>query len=559
MSIEKLLQNFANATGIITDRTFTPPRILGQAFLVSKSRMVTCAGCIFNYAESPWALAVKFPHPDIVLGVKTMALHPEFDRKEARAAYLNPTASSKFNYPVQFNDLATLIIQPELKEPDQELVVQLHRALSLPFSSEGVRASGAVHGEEFKEVVKKILDSKQSGLVTLFDELNIPIAYLQITAGAVERVYFQGIAGEMAFAELIYRQPGSGYSFRLNENFAWGDLRKIEIPAENLVAESVKRANELPAMLDSLGGPQARYQKVVKEFNSGSFNETVQWLINNLWQAIDGYAMLDQLSERVGADTYTTVQGLRELINQGVVSLINRQTPFHSNGQLGTPIVSHTDFDINPGDTLKAFYIDPLSGAPCWQDGDFAGVASVLQPKNLLHSIPIRLKVPGALILKNYKLIGVHNGAIPVKSGQTSMERQLYQMMWIGALFDMSSKKLRAGTEFGEGTESEENATISGTKFSSLRERDDEEGKGAEIEKLPAYICTNCFATNTKLGNCFNCGTVIEALPVEPKRKDFFLQLCISKQSAIYKKNIRSATNSYLLQPVLLWLQSYCW
>ena len=80
------------------------------------------------------------------------------------------------------------------------------------------------------------------------------------------------------------------------------------------------------------------------------------------------------------------------------------------------PIVSHTDFDINPGDALKAFYLDPMSGAPCWQDGDFGGVASVLQPKNLLHSIPISLRVPGALILKNYKLIGVHNGPVQIKS-----------------------------------------------------------------------------------------------------------------------------------------------
>jgi hypothetical protein len=380
-----------------------------------------------------------------------------------------------------------------------------------------VQASGAINGRDFEAVVKSIVDARQSGLLTLFDELNIPIAYLQFVSGNIERVYFQGIVGEMAFAELTYRLPAKGFSFRPNENFAWGELRKIEMPAQTLLTESLKRSQELPAMLDYVGS-EARYQRVVKDFKAQGFNENVQWLVNNIWQSIDGYLTVNQLSERVGADTYTIVQGLRELINQGVISLINRQSPFGMNGQLGTPIVSHTDFDINPGDSLKAFYLDPLSGAPCWQDGDFAGVASVLQPKNLLHSIPIRLKVPGALVLKNYKLIGVHNGTVPLKPGQAPMERQLYQMMWIGALFDMSSKKLRAG-DTGEDT----TTTSSGTRHLALRELHEEEEKSPTVEKLAAYICPSCFANNTKIGNCFNCGAPIEARAVgEVKKPGFF-------------------------------------
>ncbi len=522
MSIENLLQNFANATGIIIDQTTNPPRTLGQAFLVSKSRVVTCGNCVFNYSEAPWALCVKFPHPNVVMGVKTIAIHPEFDRKEARTNYLSQTASARFNYPIQFNDLATMLLQPEIKDPDPESVMQLHRALSLPFSSEGVEASGTIKKGEFEEVVKKILDSKRQGLLTLFDQFNTPLAHIQIADQRIERVYYQGIVGEMAFAELIYRQPGSGFSFQPNRNFAWGDLRTIEMPAQDLLRESLKRAQELPAIFNSLGGVRARYQKVVKEFAVQSFDQNVQWLVSNLWQAIDGYMTIDQLSERVGADTYTVAQGLRELANRGVVSLINRESPFHMNGQLGTPIISHTDFDINPGDALKAFYLDPLSGAPCWLDGDFAGVSSVLQPKNLLHSIPIRLRVPGALIMKNYKLIGVHNGAVPMKSGQSTSERQLYQMMWIGALFDMGTKKLRAAAETAEGSDTEPGVSSSGSQISTLRVRGVEEIKPV-VEKTETYICSTCYATNTQLGNCFNCGAVIDAKPAEAKKEGFFI------------------------------------
>lgn len=520
MGIEKLVQNFADATGIIIDHTLNPPRVLGQAFLVSKSRLVTCAGCVFNYHEAPWALSINFPHPGIVLGVKSIALHPEFDRKEARMNYLSQNAVTKYSYPVQINDLATLVISGDIKEPLPEEIVQLHKALSLPFAREGVEVSGALKHNEFLEVVKKLLSSNRQGLLTLYDELNIPLAYIQLSGSAIERVYFQGIVGEMAFAELIYRQPARGFAFQPNYNFAWGEVKKIEMSAAELVSESIRRTQELPSFFNHLGGANSVYQRVVQEFSAESFNLNIQWLVNNLWHTIDGYITVDHLSERVGADTYTVVQGLRELSNRGVVSLINKSTPFHQNGQFGAAIVSHTDFDINPGDALKAFYLDPLSGAPCWQDGDFGGVASVLQPKNLLHSIPINLRVPGALILKNYKLIGVHNGPVQLKAGQT-VDRQLFQMMWIGALFDMSSKKLRTGADAGE----EEELSNTGSKLSTLRVRGEDEVRTTKntMDRLIKVNCPVCFATNTQLGNCFNCGAVIDNLPAEPKREGFFI------------------------------------
>ena len=174
----------------------------------------------------------------------------------------------KYTYPVQFNDLATLIISPEIKEPLPEEVVQLHKALSLPFSREGVEVSGILKQNEFLEIVKKLLSSGRQGLLTLYDELNIPLAYIQISSSSIDRVYFQGIVGEMAFAELVYRQPAKGFAFQPGYNFAWGEIRKIEMSADDLIAESMRRIKELPAFFNYLGGTKAIYQRVVKEFSA---------------------------------------------------------------------------------------------------------------------------------------------------------------------------------------------------------------------------------------------------------------------------------------------------
>ncbi len=198
---------------------------------------------------------------------------------------------------------------------------------------------------------------------------------------------------------------------------------------------------------------------------------------------------------------------------QGYVSLLNRASPFPCNGQLGTPLVSHTDFDINLGDSVTAFYLDPLSGAATWQQGTFFGVSSVLQPKNLLHTIPILPGASGALILKNYKLIGVHGGAIAPKPEQDN--QRLFQMMWIGALLDMSARKLRTAQDGAE----EEVDGIAG-----LRTKLETETTSAAAEKA-ALQCPNCMSFNAKPGPCITCGTEIEAPPEEvvPENKVEFV------------------------------------
>jgi hypothetical protein len=539
MSFENFQQNFANATGLIVDRTVEPPLVLGQAFVVSKSRAVTCASCVFNYAEAPWALAVNFPHPDLVLGLKSIALHPDFDKKEARGRYLSQTGLPDESGNAQLNDLATLVLDATLQPLQQEKVAEMHRALTLPFSNVGVEASGAITDGDFLSLVNSVLESGREGLLTLFDAFNIPVARIKIDAGKISKVYYKTLVNEMAFSEMVYRKPAKGFAFQPQGSVKWEDIRDISVPTVNLVGESNRRASEIPNLISRLGGGGSRYQKAVQQFDSGATNENIRWLVERLWLALDGYITVDKLPERIGADTYSVAQGLRELANRGVVSLLNRATPFAGSGQLGTPLVSHTDFDINPGDPLTAFYLDPLSGAPNWRQGNFNGVSSVLQPKNLLHTIQIPAGTPGALILKNYKLVGVHNGAMQPKPGQAPSDNKLYQMMWIGALLDMSTKRLREG----EGRQGE-------PAMAGLRTRLDieqPEEAAAQAAKLDKFICPSCYSTNTKVGPCFNCGTIIEPPEPEPEvtglmgKPPFKQLMALKKQYNVTNKQLAIA------------------
>lgn len=508
MSLEQIQQNYADATGFVIDRTVSPPKVLGQAFLVSKSRAVTCASSVFNYVEAPWALGLNFVHPDVTDSVKNITLHQDFDKFAARKWYLAQTGNPGDQL-ILPNDMASLSLDFNTPHVEPDKLAELNRALSIPFSSEGVESSGNIRGIEFLSMLQNILQSGREGLITLMDGRNLPIGRIQVAGGNIQKVYFRGLLGELAFFELLYRKPAEGYSFQTTVPFNWGNVRDITAPAGALIEEAQRRVGELPGMLNYLGGSEARYQKRVESVEPSQVSENIQWLMERLWSTIDGYMTLDKMSERVGADTFTVVQAMRECVNRGFVSMINRSTPFHCSQQVGTPLVSHTDFEVNAWDPLQAFYLDPLSGRPTWMQGNFFGVANALQPKNMLHTIAMPNNVPGALILKDYKLIGIHSGPQIPKPGTPLPPVKLYQMMWMGALLEMSTK--RAKIDDGTG---EQSSAISGLR--GKMELDDEAvAAAAAQEKLEKFVCPNCYSTNTKVGPCFNCGTVIEPPPPE--------------------------------------------
>jgi hypothetical protein len=526
MPNDDIQQSYADATGFVVDRSCTPPKVLGQAFLVSKSRAVTCASVVFNYVEAPWALEVQFPHPDILLGVKSIALHNDFDKRAARNWYLGQTGVYGEQLS-QSNDMASLVLDAQVTEMQPEQMAELNRALTLTFQNEGVEASGTLVGADILQIILGVLQSRRDGLLTLFDARNIPVSRIQIAGGKIQKVYYRGIVGELAFFELVYRKPGNGYAFHVNSDFNWGDVREIIAPTDALMEEAARRVNEIPGMFAYLGGPDARYQKRVEVVDPMNISEELRWLAERLFQEIDGFVTADLLSEKLFVDTYTTLQCLREFINKGIVSMINRATPFHCSGTLGVPLISHTDFEVHAWDPVQSFYLDPLSGRPTWMQGNFFGVANALQPKNMLHTIAMPPFTSGALILKDYKLIGVHGGPQVLKPGQPLPPVKCFQMMWMGALLDMTTKKLRSA---------EESKGLSTANYMALKASSEGE-QVTTPETLQKLICPNCYTTNTQPGPCFNCGTVIVAPETEPEPESKFAKSAVGKSvSQIQKK-----------------------
>jgi hypothetical protein len=464
------LQSLADSTGLIYDRAVSPEKVIGQAWLISRGRVVTLASAVSNYTDAPWALIIKFPHPNLTYAVRTVTLHPDFNKREARDYYL---AQSRGPVPpLSFeNDIATLALDQDMTVPEPEKVAELNRALSVPFEISPQDMSGSMRGPEALQILQSAMSTGRSGLMTLVDQRNVPYARISIRQTRIVRAQFENLYNEIAMCELVQRKTAGHFALQSNDNYRWpADVPEIVTPPDQIMAEAIRREQELPRVVEMLGGPDVRFQKATKLADFNSINPADRWVAERLWEVLDGYLPLNKIPERAGTDTYSTVKMLWDFATMGLITH-NANQPFHNNGQLGPLLVPAQEMDISTWDQLTAMYLDPVSAGPNVLGGAFFGASQVLNNKSLLHTIPVPPTVHTAAIFKEGKLVGIHCGPAMFR-GNNIPPMSLQRMIWVGALNELGTKRLRsteAAAEAIEYADSDPQATSQ--RLSTLRNR----------------------------------------------------------------------------------------
>lgn len=468
------LQALADSTGLIYDRAVYPEKVIGQAWLISRGRVVTLASAVSNYYDAPWALIIKFPHPNLTYAVRTVTLHPDFNKREARDYYL-AAARGGMPPPAFENDIATLALDTEVTVPEPERVAELNRALSLPFEISANDMSGAMRGGELLNILQSALSTGRSGLLTMVDQRNVPYARISVRQARVVRAQFENLFNEIAVCELIWRKQAGNFAFQPVDNHRWPpDVPEIATPTDQIIAEAMRRADELPRVIDMLGGPEVRFERITKLADFSQINPAERWVAERVWEVIDGYLPLSKIAERAGTDTYSAIKMMWDFATMGLIN-VNQNPTFHNSGQPGPLLLPAQDVELNTWDQLTAMYLDPISGGPAIQTGNFFGSAHVLQNKSLLHTAPVPATVYPAAVFKDGKLVGIHTGPANVR-GQNMPPVTLQRMIWIGALNDIGTKRLRtaeaaAEEDMMEGDLPSEDPQATSQRLQTLRNR----------------------------------------------------------------------------------------
>lgn len=449
--LERPVQALADATGFIIDRTQTPEKIIGQAWLISKSRVVCLASSVSNYNEAPWALIIRFPHPDLTFAVKAISLHPDFNRRAARDFYLSQLSMLTPQQGVFENDIATLTMEPDIQDLQPEKVQELNRALSLPLQIGPGSFSNVMRAGDTGNILQAALNNGD-GVLSLYDDRKIPFARIALRQRKVLRAVYAGLTNEFAVCELMWRRPGGMYAMS-NEDVVWPNIPEIAMNTDQLAAEAMRRNAELPRLLDSLGGPAACYVRRAPQVDMNQIPPQSRWVIERIWPALDGFLPLSKLSDRLQMDSYTAVQAVRDLLQMGVIA-DGGKDHFHRTGQLGPPLTPGADFDLSTWDTLQAFYLDECSGAPMVAAGNYFGPSSLLSPRTLIHTAQIPNASHGAAIIKDSRLLGIHNGQYMASNPANMPPFPVSQMIWVGSLSELgAAKRLRAAETNAEDSE----------------------------------------------------------------------------------------------------------
>jgi hypothetical protein len=511
MAVNEAVLTLSNSVGLIVDRTITPEQVVGQACLISKSRVAACASSVFNYVEAPWALIVKFPNPDLWYAVKSITLHPDFNKREARTRYLTQTGLATDSVASFENDIASVSMDPTVPELRADQITELNSLLSIGPQATGQDLSGPVEGTDIPSLIQRLVSSGREGLLTFFDERGRPIARLLVRQGVqgyVQRAIYKSLTGELALFEMILRRPRGIYIFQPSAQFTWPNVRDIETPIDKIMAESTKRAGELQQFLGSLGGPDARYVRAVPQFDPNAVHPNARWIVERLWTVLDGYLTLDKLWERIGADTYTALRAIQEMLRLQIV-LLERGSPFSCSGSLGVPIAPIPPQEVSPGDQLTGFFLDPLTGRPVLLQGGFQG-RSTTNPNTLLHNIQFPPSFQGAMVLKNNQLVGLTSGPFVPAAGQPAPASRLYQMTPIQALSE-SARKLKSTGSFDITAPEAPPEPVN--QDSNLPPIDYQPAPGAKIGR---FICPACQALNLESGFCQKCGADLETGQMPP-------------------------------------------
>ncbi|MBX9772628.1 MAG: hypothetical protein K2X29_14720, partial [Candidatus Obscuribacterales bacterium] len=384
MEIDKSWESIYDSVGFVVDRTLNPEKTLGPACLISSNKMLVNASAVFKYIEAPWALAVNFPHPDLQYAIKSITLHPTFNTTEAHWCYLSQTGSPQDPIYLPENDMAVIEVEPRLRPLDPQLAAELNMKLAIQLPISDLDVSHSFKGEDMPSIIKRTISIGTDGLLTVVDSRNIPIAHLDIHGGKIRRATYKHLTNEAAVFELIYQKPAGSFLFQTSHNFVWPNVRNLDQSADALIGEAILRAEQVRPIIHALGGPEARYLAGNGAFDPNLVNPNLRWVAERLWPWLDGYLPIEKLTERIGVDTYSIVQALQDMLNNHLID-IYRKSPFVRSGQIGTPLVPTVDMNIEVWDELDAFYLDPLSGRPIVNQGNFFGPSRLVDTNVLLH------------------------------------------------------------------------------------------------------------------------------------------------------------------------------
>lgn len=429
-------RTIANSVGLLVDRV--DGRVLGNVWVIDDAKVATCAHLVFGYRTFWPALKVVFPGAMREFGVESAIFHPRFDIKMASKLAQVALTEPMPNLPLQQHNAAVLRLTPSLEGISDDLTFKVNKSLSLPLPPRDQGLGGNLGEIDLYVVVQTITNARKEGVLTICDDRNHPVARIFCQNGRLLFAQYANLVNEMAIYQIVSNDLKGNFFFWSAQHPNWEVSQPIARPAEMLLIESHRRADELKKLIPMVGDPNSCFVRVRPDVAIDILPPEVKDYARMLWDLIDGGTPCRQLWQLANIDDCAVYQTLAELVKtKQIAPKVEDYVTPNGAGPLNALAMS-VQTRLAPWDSITTVYRDASSpnANALVRQGALLGALREGDPWHLIHNIRLIPESAGSPILKDGQVIGMHCGKLPPDEFNQNLEGSLQAMLWVDSVVE---------------------------------------------------------------------------------------------------------------------------
>jgi hypothetical protein len=530
---------FANAVGLIVDRTSVKRQVLASAWLVAENKVATTADTIQDYRQYLSALEIVFPSAGRRFGVKRLIFHPQFKPRLAPRTVEDSLRTARTTATTKSHNCAILFLDDKLVELTDVRRVELDKSLSLEVDHLQQGLSGTLAEIEFSLLVQTLTSGRKEGELIIVDERNHPIAQVFCAGGRILFARYRHLVNELAVHQIVAQKLKNAFYFHSTDRPSWPARNLINVAPDALLLESYRRLDELERTRAPLGESDPCFVRKKAESELERVPAELKEEARALWSVADGLTPASRLWELVNFDQSTIFKVLQllgelDLIASTDGAWIDRSKPSGSSvegqeaktAQSFLPLPAAPQLPLSPSDLLASIIVDNLSLRRGIKHGQLFGAIDAFDSYQLIHTLPMLPEFRGCPIFKNGYVVAMQVGALPCDP-EVSLT-VLQQCIWVESVVNCLIKagEVEAAKQLttltfkpsitGAATLMQANSAAATTLIQASSAAPDKEHAGCvEVANID---CPRCGLSSFHTAQfCANCN--FELIPVERPSK----------------------------------------
>jgi hypothetical protein len=453
MSEGKDANYFANAIGLLVDRTSDRRQVLASVWLLAENKVATTADSLTVFEQCADALEVIFPSAGRRFAVKRIVFHPQFKRRVLAKTVEESIKDTGASKTMKEHNCAVLYLDEKISELPEARRAELVKSLSLSFADPEQGLSGSLAEIEFSLLIQTLTNARKQGELIIVDERNHPVAQVFCDAGRILFARYRHLTNELAVYQMVAQKLKNKFFFHSAKSPSWPVRSQIESIPDALLIEAYRKLDELEKLRAAIPGDPCYIRKNGEaELNQlpGELKEEARVI----WSVADGLTAASRLWHLVNLDDQTIFKILPLLCERELLqgsdnawldphdSSFNQVQSKESLSNASTtpilPLPVAPQLALSPGDLLSSIVVDGQSYRRGIKHGQLFGAVDAFDSYQLIHNLPMLPESAGCPIFKNGYVVAMQVGALPSNPLVSLMVLQ--QCLWVESVMDCLSR-----------------------------------------------------------------------------------------------------------------------